>query len=106
MSSELSFKTAACIEYGKLLEECQGALKNWSEQRAEICQSRLSERQIDDELRRLQAKYARALWILQKHTHDCELCQLTSKISEVRSRIEGRDSENNSNTLSDSELYV
>ena len=99
MNTELSIKTACCSEYKKLLEECQTALRTWDVRRDEIYQSRLRARKFDDELRRLQAKYASALNFLQKHAHDCPLCQLASGIGEG-------DSDSNSNPLPEKELYI
>jgi hypothetical protein len=99
MSNQLSVKTAACSEYQRLLEECRSALEIWNKQRDEIYQSHLSGRNVDNELRRLQAKYARAYTVLQDHAHSCLRCQLVS-------RIEGRDTENNSYALSGSKLYA
>lgn len=95
MSKELSVKTGVCTEYERLLKECQNASKIWNEQRAEIYWLRLRGKKVEDELRRLQAKYARAYSMLQKHTHDCALCQLVSM-------IEGLDSENCSDALPES----
>ena len=96
MSKQLSVNTSICSEYQRLLEESQRALEIWSEHRAEFCQFRFIEREAGDELLRLQAKYARAYTVLQNHERNCSLCQLAS--------IEGRDSENSSDTLSDYEL--
>jgi hypothetical protein len=95
MSNQLSIKTTVCSEYQQLLEECRSALEIWNKQRDEIYQSHLSGRNVDNELRRLQAKYARAYTVLQNHAHNCLRCQLVS-------RIEGRDTENNSYALSGS----
>jgi len=97
MSKQLSVNTSICSEYQRLLEESQGALEIWNEHRAEFCQFRFIGREAGDELLRLQAKYARAYTVLQNHERNCSLCQLAS-------RIEGRDSENSSDTLSDYEL--
>jgi hypothetical protein len=99
MSKELFVKTGVCTEYERLLEECQNASKIWNEQRGEIYWSRLRGKKVEDELRRLQAKYARAYSMLQKHTHDCAICQLISSIA-------GLASENNSDALSESIMCV
>jgi hypothetical protein len=105
MSKELSVNTVntihttVCAGYQRLLEECQRALEIWNEHRAELSQSRLIGKETGDELLRLQAKYARAYTVLQNHVHNCLRCQLVS-------RIEGCDTENNSDALSDSKLYV
>jgi hypothetical protein len=99
MNKQLHVKTAVCSEYQELLEECQSALEIWNEQRAKNCQSRLIKKEEADELLRLQAQFARAYAVLQRHSQDCLLCQLVS-------RIEGSNSENNSDAISDSKLYV
>lgn len=97
MNKQLSVNTSICSEYQRLLEESQGALEIWNQHRAEFCQFRFVGRAAGDELLRLQAKYARAYTVLQNHERNCSLCQLAS-------RIEGRDSENSSDTLSGYEL--
>ena len=98
MSNHGFVKTTVCSEYQTLLEECQGALEIWNERRAEVSGSHLVNMEAGDELQRLQARYARAYTALQNHAHNCALCHLVS-------RIEGRDSENNSDALYDSKLY-
>jgi hypothetical protein len=97
MRKQLSVNTSVCSEYQRLLEESQRALEIWNEHRAEFCQFHFIEREAGDELLRLQAKYARAYTMLQNHERNCPLCQFVS-------RIEERDSENSSDTLSDYEL--
>jgi hypothetical protein len=97
MSKQLSVKTSVCSEYQRLLEESQSALEVWNEHRAEFCQFRFIGREAGDQLLRLQARYARAYTVLQNHERNCSFRQLVS-------RIEGRDSENSSDTLSDYEL--
>jgi hypothetical protein len=105
MSQQLSVNTVntihttVCAGYQRLLEECQSALEIWNELRAEISQSRLIGKEAGDELLRLQAKYARAYTVLRNHLHNCLRCQLVSKIG-------GCDTENRSDALSDSKLYV
>ena len=97
MSTQLSVNASICSEYQRLLQESQSALEIWNEHRAEFCQFRFIGREAGDELLRLQAKYARAYTVLQNHARNCSLCQLGS-------RIEGRDSQNSSDTLSSYEL--
>jgi hypothetical protein len=94
MNNQISVETALCAEHQMLLAECQRALETWNEHRAEFCQFRFIERETGDELLRLQAKYARAYTLLRNHERKCPLCQLGS-------RMEGHDSENNSDALSD-----
>src|SRR5258708_40341782 len=100
MSMHLSVNTTVCSEYQRLLEESQRALEIWNEHRSEFCQFRFIAREAGDELLRLQAKYARAYTVLQNHERNCSLCQLASRAS----RMEGHDSENSSDTLSDYEV--
>jgi len=97
MNNQVSVETAVCAEHQMLLAECQRALEIWNEHRAEFCQFRFVGREAGDELLRLQAKYAPAYTVLQNHERNCSLCQLGS-------RIEGRDSQNSSDTLSGYEL--
>jgi len=99
MSKQLSVNTSSCSDYQRLLEESQSALEIWNEHRAEFCQFRFIGREAGDELLRLQTKYARAYTVLQNHERDCSLCQLAS-------RMEGRDSENTSDSLADYETCV
>jgi hypothetical protein len=97
MSKQLSVNIMVCSEYQKLLEGSQRALEIWNERRAEVLHSRLITMEAGDELVGLQAKFARAYTILQKHAHNCMFCLSVA-------RIEGRDSGSNSDALSDYEL--
>jgi hypothetical protein len=92
-------KLAACSEYERLLEESQEALENWNQQRAEIYDAGLRGKRIDDELLRLQARFAKSYAALQTHLKNCMFC-------EFESRAEGRDSDNNSQGFIGRELYV
>jgi hypothetical protein len=98
MNMQLSAMTTVCSEYQRLLEESQRALEIWTEARAEVCQSRLTGKAAGDELLRLQAKYARAYAIEQRHVHNCFLCQLVFKAN-------SRESENRSDSLAET-LYA
>jgi len=97
MSKQLSVNKMVCSEYQKLFEGSQRSLEIWNERRAEVLHSRLITMEAGDELVGLQAKFARAYTVLQNHVHNCKLCQSVA-------RIEGRDSESNSDALSDYEL--
>ncbi len=99
MSTQFSVETAVCTEHDRLLAECERALETWNEHRAEFSVSRLSGREAGDELLRLQTKYARAYTVLQRHEHNCLLCQLMSA-------IEGLASANSSEAYFDSTRYV
>jgi hypothetical protein len=94
MNNQFSVETAVCTEHQTLLRECQKALEIWNEHRAEFCQFRFKGREAGDELLRLQAKYARAYTIFQNHERNCQLA----------SRMEQRDSENNSAAPFDNEV--
>jgi len=96
--SKLQFvKTAICNEYQMLLEEGEKALAMWNVRRAEIAESRLG-RDTDNELLRLQTKYARAYTVLQEHAQNCAFCLLAV-------RLEGRDSQNRLDALFDNARY-
>jgi len=99
MNTQLSIETAVCAEHHRLSADCQRALEIWNEHRAEFSVSRLSGKEAGDELLRLQAKYAQAYTVLQRHAHNCSVCQLVS-------RVEGGDPENSSEAPSDSKLFV
>jgi len=97
MSRQLSVETAVCTEHERLTEECQRALENWDEHRAEFCRTRPIRQEAGDELLRLQAKYARAHTVLQRHVHDCLLCQMVAGAA-------GPDAENSSEVCFESIL--
>jgi hypothetical protein len=80
MNEGLSFKTAVCTEYERLLHECQRALEAWRNRRDQVAKARLTGKQIGDELQMLQANYAKAYANLNKHDRHCELCQFVSRI--------------------------
>jgi hypothetical protein len=70
-----------CEEYQRLLKECQIALTEWNKGRAEIHNSGRRGRDTDNELRTLQANFAKAWAVLQYHEQDCEICQRVSIIA-------------------------
>ena len=82
MNNVISVEPAACTEHQKLSEACQRALDVWNEQRAEFSRSYHISAEAGDELVRLQANYARAYTVLQRHEHNCLLCQLVSRLRE------------------------
>lgn len=79
MNQELSFKTAICTEYDRLLHECHRALEIWRRRREEAIEAHLSGKEIGDELQRLQANYAKSYSVLKRHGKECELCRFVSK---------------------------
>jgi len=89
MNSERSYQTSFCTDYDSLLHECENAQRIWSEWREEMNSLgayRLN-KQVSDELLRLQAKFAKAYARLERHTHECELCQFVAKLTEERNEM-------------------
>jgi hypothetical protein len=80
MNAELSYKTAVCTEYERLLQVCVQSLNRWRNRRDEIADSGLKGKEVGDELLRLQADYVKAYSRLEKHEDSCALCQFVSKI--------------------------
>jgi hypothetical protein len=80
MRNESPVKPAACAEYEALLKESHVALTNWKNGRAEIRRLGRKGRKADNELRVLQAGFAKAYAALQCHAHVCEICQITSLV--------------------------
>jgi hypothetical protein len=74
-----------CQEYERLLKKSLVALTNWNKGRAEIQRSARRGRDTDNDLRTLQAAYAKAQALLQYHEHECEVCQVMSIIKRVYS---------------------
>ena|ERR1700739_2437765 len=81
MREQIFLETMTCSEYQRLLEECQGALKAWIERRSKTCRLRLIGKEEGDELLLLQAKYARAYALLQRHSHNCFRCSCDPQIA-------------------------
>jgi hypothetical protein len=77
-----------CAEYDGLLKDSQVALTNWNKGRTEINNSGRRGREADNELRALQANFARAWALLQCHENDCEVCQSISNKVAVQSGID------------------
>lgn len=80
MNQKLSFKTAICNEYERLLITCQKAMELWHNRREEIAASRCIPKEAADELLRLQAAYAKAYSRVEQHNDLCALCRFVSKI--------------------------
>jgi hypothetical protein len=81
MESELFYKTAFCSEYERLLCVCVQSLNAWRNRREGIANFALRNKELGDELMRLQADYAKAYLRLEKHKDNCEVCHFVSKIS-------------------------
>jgi len=75
MTKQLPARVMVCSEYQRLLEESARAREAWSKLRYEVCWTELIPKKTVDELLRLQAKYARAFSLLQKHVHACARCE-------------------------------
>jgi hypothetical protein len=87
MNSELSVQNTLCNQYDALLHECENAQRTWSEWREEMNSISFAHRMnkdVSDELLRLQAKFAKAYARLEKHNRECELCQFAARIAEER----------------------
>jgi hypothetical protein len=81
MSKQLPAETIVCSEYQRLLEACVSAREIWKKHRAEIYRHRLVGKKTGDELLRLQANYARAYYVLQRHAQQCLRCRSVLRIA-------------------------
>ena len=81
MMKQLPATVMVCSEYQRLLEESARAREAWSNLRYEVCWAELIPKKTIHELLRLQAKYARAYTLLQKHVHSCGRCEPLAKIA-------------------------
>jgi hypothetical protein len=77
---DLDIKPAACEEYEELLKRSLKALNEWKNGRAEIRRSSRKGRSADNELRMLQANFAKAYAALQTHSGDCSYCQMPALV--------------------------
>jgi len=75
MSPMATVDTQVCETYQGLLEDCEIARQEWNERRAEISELGLRGKGIDDELRRLQAKFAKSYAMVGNHLRDCGSCE-------------------------------
>ena len=74
-------KTAVCTEYERLLKDSHQALAEFNEHLAGVLTIGVGGKKWDDELRKRQAKYAKAYWNLRNHARNCELCTFISRIN-------------------------
>jgi hypothetical protein len=81
MNNTVPYMTAVCMQYEILLKACQAALEACDDRHEAIDQSRVVGKEVDDELLRLQAGYARACAVLRRHVRGCEVCQFFAKSS-------------------------
>jgi hypothetical protein len=75
MSPMAAVDTQVCETYQGLLEDCEAARNEWNERRADISELGLRGKGIDDELRCLQAKFAKSYAMARNHLRDCGGCQ-------------------------------
>jgi predicted secreted protein len=81
MKDELMFDASLCGEYEKLLSDCQRALDQWNARSEQVRQTQQIGEGTGRELLRLQARFAKAYTVLQRHVERCERCQLASRMS-------------------------
>jgi hypothetical protein len=79
MKNELSFKTAVCGAYERLLEKSHAKYEVWESRRKKVSQAHANTLESGDELLRLQADYAKAYNDLCTHVRTCKICQFFSK---------------------------
>jgi hypothetical protein len=75
MSATLFEMAATCETHQGLLDECNAARSEWNARRGEISKLGLRGKKIDNELMRLQAKFAKSYAMVRTHLRGCECCQ-------------------------------
>ena len=80
MNERFAFRTAACSDYEKLLEECQSALVAWKARREQVATFGPQGKSAGDALQRLQAEYARAYNRLERHAKNCRVCHFREEL--------------------------
>ena len=78
---DAAIRTAVCTEYERLLKESHQALVEFNEHLAGVLTLDVGGKEWDDEMRKRQAKYAKAYWNLRNHARNCELCAFVSGIN-------------------------
>ena len=74
MSATL-FGLSTCETHQGLRDECNAARDEWNARRAEISKLGLRGKKTDNELMRLQAKFAKSYAMVRSHLRGCECCQ-------------------------------
>jgi len=69
------FEISTCETHQGLIEECNAARSEWNARRAEISKLGLLGKKIDNELLRLQARFAKSYAMVRNHLCHCECCQ-------------------------------
>src|ERR1700730_5149810 len=82
-------ETQVCETYQGLLENCEAARNEWNQRRAAISELGLRGKGIDDELRCLQAKFAKSYAMARNHLRDCGSYQ-SARRTDHPARDEGR----------------
>ena len=75
MSATVYEMAATCETHQGLLDECNAARNEWNRRRNEISRLGLRGKKIDNELMRLQAKFAKSYAMVRNHLRGCECCQ-------------------------------
>jgi hypothetical protein len=90
VNDELSFEFLLCGQYERLLSECQHALDHWNARSESIRERHETGEETGRELLRLQARFAKAYTVLQRHVEDCERCHLAVRMSQNLSEADAR----------------
>jgi hypothetical protein len=90
MCTIAAVETQVCETYEGLLEDCDAARNEWNQRRAAISELGLRGKGIDDELRCLQAKFAKSYAMARNHLRDCGSCQ-SARRTDYASRDESHD---------------
>jgi predicted secreted protein len=93
MNSKLYFQTGFCTEYEALLHRCDDARQscaNWRDQMNAAPAIHSIDKEVADELLRLQARYAKAYARLEEHYKHCTRCQFVAKGSEQECELVGQ----------------
>ena len=69
------FDVITCETHQGLMDECSAARMEWNARRAEISKLGLRGKKIDNELLRLQARFAKSYAMVRNHLGDCECCK-------------------------------
>jgi len=75
MSATVFEMTSTCETHQGFLDECNAAQIEWNTRRREISKLGLRGKKIDNELMRLQAKFAKSYAMVRNHLRGCECCQ-------------------------------
>ena len=90
MNSRTNFQTGFCPEYELLLHRCEDSRQACAGWRVEMNSAHSSHpinKEVADELLRLQAKYAKAYARLEGHYKQCDRCQFVGRSSAERSNL-------------------